>query len=330
MLLRTTNLTKRFPHCVALHNVDIDVRGGEVHAIFGENGAGKTTLVKILTGVYPADQGDIYIRGKKVSIRNPHHAQSLGISVVHQEISLIPGLSVVANLFLGHELRRGFLLNNDRMMKEARAGLNKVAFSLRINLDEQVGDLTLTDKRIIEIVRSLMQQDISVLILDESMQVLPEPIKPAMFNIIRELKSEGKGILYISRAIDEITNIADRVTILRDGTTVGVLRGKKDINAGNLLNSLLGVAFKRRATKGWPIDYVSSNIERQFGYRPDDFISNHKAYVDIIHDDDVKRVKQELKNLSAKGIDSIRQEYRILCVDGQYKWVRDSVEVIRD
>ncbi len=109
--------------------------------------------------------------------------------MVHQEISLIPGLSVVANLFLGHEIRRGFLLNNDRMVKEARAGLNKVAFSLRINLDEQVGDLTLTDKRIIEIVRSLMQQDISVLILDESMQVLPEPIKPAMFNIIRELKS---------------------------------------------------------------------------------------------------------------------------------------------
>ena len=330
LLIRTTNLTKRFSHCVALDNVDFDLRPGEVHAIFGENGAGKTTLVKILTGVYPADQGDIYIRGKKVNIRNPHHAQSLGISVVHQEVSLIPGLSVVANLFLGHELRRGLLLNNDRMVKEAHAGLNKVGFNLRINLDEQVGDLTLTDKRIIEIVRSLMQQDISVLILDESMQVLPEPIKPAMFNIIRALKSEGKGIIYISRAIDEITNIADRVTILRDGTTVGVLRGKKDINAGNLLNSLLGVAFKRRATKGWPIDYVSSNIERQFGYRPDDFINNHKAYVDIIHNDDVKRVKQELKTLSAKGIDSIRQEYRILCVDEQYKWVRDSVEVIRD
>ena len=330
LLIRASNITKRFPHCVALHNVDIDVHSGEVHALFGENGAGKTTLVKILTGVYPADKGDIYISGKKVSLRNPHHAQSLGISVVHQEFSLIPELSVVANLFLGHEIRRGLFLSNDRMAKEAHTYLDKVGFNLRINLEEKVGNLTLADQRIIEIVRSLMQQDVSVLILDESMQVLPEPVKPVMFNIIRELKSEGKGIIYISRTIDEITNIADRVTILRDGTTVGVLREKKDINEGNLLNSLLGVVFKRRAISGWPVDYVSSNIESQFGYRPDDFISNHKAYVDIIHDDDVERVKEELKTLSENGIDSLRQEYRIRCGDGQYKWVRDSVEAIRD
>ncbi len=328
-LLRVSNITKRFPRCVALNDVDFDVHGGEVHALFGENGAGKTTLVKILTGVYPPDEGKVYIRGEEVELKSSEHARSLGVTAVYQEFSLAPEISIVGSLFLGHEIRRGLFLDNDRMAKEARTYLNKLGFNPHINLEEKVGNISLADQQIIEITRSLIQ-DVSVLILDESTQVLPESVKPVMFDIITKLKSEGKGIIYVSRIMDEITNIADRVTILRDGINVSVLREKEEINEDNLLNSLLGVAFKRRAMSGLPVEYVSSNIESQFGYKPGDFIGSHKVYVDIIHDDDVGQVKEELKNFSKNRIDCFKQEYRIRCGDGQYKWVRDSVEAIRD
>jgi PAS domain S-box-containing protein len=328
-LIRVSNITKRFPRCIALDDVDFEIHGGEVHALFGESGAGKTTLVKILTGLYPPDEGKVYIRGKEVELKSSEHARSLGVSAVYQELSLAPEISIVGSLFLGHEIRRGLFLDNDRMAKEARTYLNKLGFNPHINLEEKVGNLTLADQQIIKIARSLIQ-DVSVLILDESTQVLHESVKPAMFDIIRKLKSEGKGIIYVSRIMDEITNIADRVTILRDGMNVGALREKEEINEDNLLNSLLGVAFKRRAMSGLPVEYVSSNIESQFGYKPGDFTSSHKVYADIIHDDDVGRVKEELKNFSENRIDCFKQEYRIRCGNGEYKWVRDSVEAIRD
>ena len=238
-LLQMRNITKTFPGCLAVDNVDFDLRYGEVHVLFGENGAGKTTLVNVLSGVYPADKGDIYISGKKVSIRNPHHAQSLGISAVHQEFSLIPELSVVANLFLGLELGKNALLDKRGMRERAVTFMKNLELSFGIDLNEKIAYLTLAERQIVEIAKAFMR-DTRIMILDEPTSALAETEKLSLFKIVEKLKEEGKGIIYISHVMEEITGIADRVTILRDGKKIDVLENRGDITEANLIKSIVG------------------------------------------------------------------------------------------
>ena len=329
ILLEARNITKRFPGCVALDNVDFDIHGGEVHVIFGENGVGKTTLVKILTGVYPPDEGKVYIKNQQVKLPSSHYARSLGIGTVHQEFSLVPELSVMANLFLGREHSKGLLLDKHKMEKEAQSCLEKIKFGAEIRLHEKVANLSLTQKQMLNIARSLMQE-VSVLILDEPTSDLSEEAKPILFDIINRLKADGKGIVYVSHTVDETEHIADRVTILRDGKRVSVLTKKEDVTDKNLVKSIIGVIFTWRAAPGLPVEYVSSNIDRQFGYRAEHFASNQKLYADIIHPSDIGRLTQEMKAHEEAGVDSFEQEYRITCADGRYKWVHGTMLAIRD
>ncbi len=237
-LLSVTNITKRFPGCVALDDVDFEIHGGEVHVLFGENGAGKTTLVKILTGVYPPDEGKVYIRGEEVELKSSEHARSLGVSAVYQEFSLAPEMSIAANLFLGREIRRGLFLDKNKMMKEAHPYLEKLKFSSSIGFEEKVGNLTLADQQIIEIAKSLMQE-VSVLILDEPTSALSGEEVDVLFEIVNALKAEGKGIVYISHIMDELKYIGDKVTILRDGKKVEVITDKKDVTERKLIKSIV-------------------------------------------------------------------------------------------
>lgn len=328
-LLRATNITKRFPRCIALDNVSLDVNSGEIHILYGESGAGRTTLVKVLTGVYPPDKGKIYIKDRLVKPRNSEHARSLGISAVYQEFSLAPELGIVANLFLGREIRKGIFLDTKQMESEARAYLERLKFNPNINLDKKVYKLSLADQQIIEIARSLMQE-VSILLLDEPTPLMNESEKKVLFEIIKMLKAEGKGIVYISRVMDELMYIGDRATILRDGKKVGIIQDKKDITESTLLSSLSGVVFKRKATSDIPIEYVSPNIEGQFGYKAESLSGGHKPYIGFMHPEDGARVAQEIATAAKSNSDHIEQEYRVRCADGNYKWVIDRTEIIRD
>ena len=214
------------------------MRSGEVHVLFGENGAGKSTLVKILTGVYPPDKGEIYIQGEPVKLTSSHHARNLGVSAVYQEFSLVPGLSIIANIFLGREFRRGIILDKKTMAKQAHSYLQKLKFSGDINLDSQVASVSLANQQIIEITKSMLQE-VEVLILDEPTSALSEEEIEVLFDIVRRLASEGKGIVYISHIMEEIRNIGDRVTILRDGNKVSILENKGDITDNNLIKSIV-------------------------------------------------------------------------------------------
>lgn len=221
-LLALTGVSKEFPGVKALNNVHFDLNEGEVHAIVGENGAGKSTLMKILSGIYKKDAGDITYKGKSVSIPNPLEAQKLGISIIHQELNLMPHLTVAENIFIGREDRRpgGIFLDNAKL-NEAAASLLK---ELELNLDPKaiVGELTIAKQQMVEIAKAVSYRG-SVIIMDEPTSSLTPAETDALFKIIRTLKAAGKGVIYISHRLEELAKITDRITVLRDGEYVKTL-----------------------------------------------------------------------------------------------------------
>ncbi len=221
-LLALTGVSKEFPGVKALNNVHFDLNEGEVHAIVGENGAGKSTLMKILSGIYKKDAGDITYKGKSVVIPNPLEAQKLGISIIHQELNLMPHLTVAENIFIGREDRRpgGIFLDNTKL-NDAAAMLLK---ELELNLDPKaiVGELTIAKQQMVEIAKAVSYRG-SVIIMDEPTSSLTPAETDALFKIIRTLKAAGKGVIYISHRLEELAKITDRITVLRDGEYVKTL-----------------------------------------------------------------------------------------------------------
>jgi len=220
VLLRMAGIRKAFPGVVALDGVDFDVRAGEVHALLGENGAGKSTLVKIMTGVYEKDAGEIYVRGRKVEIRSPLEAQRLGIRIIHQEFTLINDMSVAENIFL--DAMGGQMLGwvpYRRMRAESRALLQKLGLH-HVPVDAAVRDLSVAEQQIVEIARAL-REEAAVIIMDEPTAALTDAEVERLMGIIRQLRAEGTGIVYISHKLEEVMAIADRATVLRDGRLVG-------------------------------------------------------------------------------------------------------------
>lgn len=214
VLLRLENISKAFPGVKALQNVRFELKKGEVHVLLGENGAGKSTLVKILSGVYKKDSGDIFIEEKKVDIDSPKKAQELGISTIYQELSLCPHLSVAENVFLGREFTKNGILNKKQQEKATKDLLK----TLGVNIEPQeiVGDLTIAKQQMVEIAKALSMNS-KILIMDEPTSALSEREVSELFRVIKELKKRGVGIIYISHKLEELKQIADRVTILRDG-----------------------------------------------------------------------------------------------------------------
>jgi ribose transport system ATP-binding protein len=219
-LLRTRGVCKRFDSVVALAGVSLEVRSGEVHAICGENGAGKSTLMKILSGVYTPDEGEIEFDGRPARIAGLAQAQALGIVMIHQELNLVPHLSVAENIWLGREPRRGWFVDRERQREGARACLQRLGVD--IDPDAQVTTLSIAQQQMVEIAKALSMQA-RLLIMDEPTSSLGEADAARMLKVVQDLKREGVGILYISHRLDELAHIVDRVTVLRDGQYIRTL-----------------------------------------------------------------------------------------------------------
>ena len=218
-LLEASAISKSFPGVRALDSVDFALRDGEVHALVGENGAGKSTLIKILCGVYQPDAGEIHVDGQTVTIASAQDAQRLGIAPVHQEIHLVPLLSVAENIFLGRQpLRgRGWI---DRAGMERQAAEILESLGIRVDVRALVSDLSVAQRQMVSIARALSSQA-RVIILDEPTASLSERETTILFEIIRRLKERGVAVIYISHRLEEIFVIADRVTVMRDGRVIG-------------------------------------------------------------------------------------------------------------
>jgi erythritol transport system ATP-binding protein len=218
LILTAKNITKVFPGTVALDDVSFNVRKGKVNVLIGENGAGKSTLVKILAGVQPSTSGRILLDGREIQPRSPLEATRLGIGMIFQELNLCDNLSVVDNIFLARETtRRNGLIARRSQKKRARELLSKL--EQKIDPDELLGDLRLGEQQIVEIAKALAQ-DVRILIMDEPTSALSAAEVEVLFRVIRELKSTGVAIIYISHKLEELTQIGDYVTILRDGRKV--------------------------------------------------------------------------------------------------------------
>lgn len=221
-LVRMTAIDKAFPGVQALRQARFDLRSGETHALMGENGAGKSTLMKILAGLYQPDAGTIEVDGRPMTIPSPRAAQDLGISIIHQELSLMNDLTVAQNIFIGREPRRSF----GRLDEAALNSQTSAIFArMNLNLDPAAlaGGLTIAKQQMVEIAKALSFTATRVLIMDEPTAALNDAEIEELFVIIRQLKAEGVGVVYISHKMDEIRRISDRVTVMRDGAFVGTV-----------------------------------------------------------------------------------------------------------
>ena len=215
-VLELRNIRKTFPGVVALNHMNFSVEEGEVHAIVGENGAGKSTLIKVIAGVHSPDDGEVLVNGKEVAFHGPQDAINAGIGVVHQETALFPDLSIMENMFMGRLPRssRGGVVDFAAMRQ--RAGEIYQRLGVSIDLNRSVKTLKIAEKQMLEIAKAL-SQDSRILILDEPTAALSIREVEKLFSIIRELKKDGVTIIYISHRLEEIFEIADRITVIRDG-----------------------------------------------------------------------------------------------------------------
>jgi len=214
-ILKMENISKSFPGVKALDNVSFNAYEGEVMALLGENGAGKSTLMKILSGVYTKDTGKILLDGKEIEVLNPRDASSKGIAIIHQELNLIPNLTVYENIFLGREETTTYkTLKKDYMIKEAKKLLDR----LKVNIDPtlKINEISIAKQQMVEIAKAL-SLNASVIVMDEPTDTLTDKEVEILFDVIRELKAENKAIVYISHRLKEVFEICDRVTVLRDG-----------------------------------------------------------------------------------------------------------------
>jgi ABC-type sugar transport system ATPase subunit len=225
LALRLQEITKRFPGVTALDRVDLDLCRGEIHALVGENGAGKSTLIKILSGVHVADEGDFFVAGKIVAVTRPSESSRLGITVVPQDILMVPEFSIGRNILLGWEsglARRAHLTANER--RTVQAALAKVGATF--DPDTKTSTLSVPHLRLAQIARALVHPG-QIMVLDEPTAVLSEPDAELLMERLMQFRSEGKAVLYVTHRLSEVVRLADRITILRDGRRVGVfLRGE--------------------------------------------------------------------------------------------------------
>jgi ribose transport system ATP-binding protein len=235
-VVRLQGVSKRFPGVTAVDGVDLDVRPGEVHAIAGENGAGKSTLMKLLSQAERWDDGEIELDGEPVRFHGPRHAQQLGIAMVHQEFALAPHLSIADNLVLGHETTHLGLITRGSEKRRARELLERVG--LDVDPGRRAGSLSVAAQQRVEIAKALAI-DAKVVIMDEPTATLTESEIEGLFKVIAGLKEAGIAVLYISHRLDEITEIADRVTVMRDGQVVETLE-KDRIDERELVKLMVG------------------------------------------------------------------------------------------
>lgn len=237
IILKMRNINKRFPGVHALKGVDFNLRKGEVHALMGENGAGKSTLMKILTGIYKADEGDIICFGEKCVFNSVKDSQDIGIAIIHQELNQVGDLTVAQNIFLGREkMRSGIFIDDKRIEEEAKKLLDYVG--VNINPKEKLNRLTVGKQQMIEIVKAVSYNS-KILVLDEPTAALTQSEVEELFRIMKDLKAKGIGMIYISHRMDEIEKITDRVTIMRDGEYISTVK-TSETTKGEIVKMMVG------------------------------------------------------------------------------------------
>lgn len=236
VILTMKDIDKSFPGVHALDHVNFEVKRGEVHALMGENGAGKSTLMKVLTGIYTKDSGTITYEGKETEFHNTREAQDAGVVIVHQELNMLGHLTVAQNIFIGREFKKGIKIDDKKMNEEAK----KLFDRLHIDIDptETMSDLTVGKQQMCEIAKAI-SHEAKVIIFDEPSAALTEAEIEELFKIIRDLREQDLGIVYISHRMDEIKVITDRVTVMRDGTYVGTLI-TKECTKDDIINMMVG------------------------------------------------------------------------------------------
>ena len=239
--LEVKGVNKSFSGVQVLFNVDFEIKYGEVHALMGENGAGKSTLIKIITGVYRKDTGDIYRRGNLVDITSRQDARDAGIAVIYQELSLVPDLTVMENIYLGQELSKRGIRSKKEMRKKC---LDLMArYDLDLNPNAIVDSLSMAQRQMVEILKAL-SMDAKLLIMDEPTSSLSASEAEKLFGTIDGLRKRGTGILYVSHRLDEVYRLSDRLTVMRDGNVVGVL-SKEEINPKTVTTMMIGREIKQ-------------------------------------------------------------------------------------
>ncbi len=264
ILLEMKGIGKSFPGVRALEGVSLTVREGQVHALLGENGAGKSTLIKILSGAYTKDEGEILFDGKPVQIRVPEDAQALGISTIYQEFNLARNLTVAENIFLGHLPRKGGMrVDWDTARRRSREILDRLGAN--ISVDATVANLSVAEQQLVEISKSLNKKT-RILVMDEPSAVLSEDDLERLFQVVRSLQAQGIGIIYISHRMKEIFELADEVTVLKDGRYVGT-RLVADVKMDELIRLMIGRDLKdvypKRTPKVGPVLLEVKNLARR-------------------------------------------------------------------
>ena len=280
IVLSMRGIGKNFPGVRALHNVDFTLRKGEVHALMGENGAGKSTLIKVLTGVYAKDAGTIAIEGNEVVIRSPQDAQKAGISTVYQEITLCPNLTVAENMFIGREAesgsRSGALVNWKKRYQRAGEILDSLGIPARPR--QQLGSCSLAVQQMVAIARAV-DMDCKVLILDEPTSSLDDKEVEMLFSLMRDLKSRGVGIIFVTHFLEQVYAVSDRITVLRNGELVGEYEVEHlpqvELVAKMMGKELQGLSDLKRddsedAFAGTPV-YEAAQLSSASGIAPFDF-----------------------------------------------------------
>ncbi|MCI8556261.1 MAG: sugar ABC transporter ATP-binding protein [Lachnospiraceae bacterium] len=247
-LLEMKGVHKSFPGVKALKNVGLQLKAGEVHALLGENGAGKSTLIKVLGGIYHAEEGEIYIDGQKAAIDGVVAAREAGISIVHQELVLVPYMTVAENIFLGREPGNKMNINRKQMTEDAQKLMD--TYEMNINADTLVEHLTIAQQQMVEIVKAISFNS-KILVMDEPTSSISDKEVGFLFDTMRALTKRGVGIIYISHKMSELEEICDRVTVMRDGETVGT-KVVKETTKDDLIALMVG----RELTNYYTRDYL--------------------------------------------------------------------------
>jgi len=235
-ILRVNSLSKSFFGVKALDNIHFDLKKGEVHALMGENGAGKSTFMKILIGLLKADSGSIYFNSEQIENMDVHSIMQKGISMIHQEILMVPELSVAQNIFLGREIKRAYLLDEQAINQQAENLLQSMGLNIKVRTKAK--HLSIAELQLVEIAKAV-SNNARVIIMDEPSSALSEKEVEILFNTIKDLKSKGVAIIYISHKMEEIYRIADRITVLRDGEFIAT-KNTSDLDKSNLISLMVG------------------------------------------------------------------------------------------
>ncbi|MDY2986966.1 MAG: sugar ABC transporter ATP-binding protein [Peptoniphilus sp.] len=242
IILKLENISKSFPGVKALNKVNLNIYKNEAMALLGENGAGKSTLIKILSGIYKKDEGNIYIDDELVDINSVNDSQKYNIAVIHQELNLIPNLTVAENIFLGREPKNGIFIDKKKMYSESKEILNRLG--VNISEREYISNLSIASQQMVEIAKAL-SVNARIIIMDEPTDALTDKEVEVLFNVISELKKQNKSIIYISHRLTEIFEVCEKITVLRDGKFIAE-ESIDNLDENKIINLMVGREIKEQ------------------------------------------------------------------------------------